>query len=71
MFKVGGGFKNQRYAYDANGNVEYLGEHALSGASIDDPKWNIWKIAYDLNGRVSSRQGPLEGKWSEREQFGW
>ncbi|MBF0629538.1 MAG: hypothetical protein HQL89_00940 [Magnetococcales bacterium] len=42
-----------RYAYDANGNVEYIGL-AKPGTAEDAPGWLIRKIAYDAQQRPVS-----------------
>lgn len=46
-----------RYAYDANGNVEYLGL-AKPGTAEDASEWLIRKIAYDAQQRPVSIKFP-------------
>ena len=63
----GENFKNERYAYNVRGNVEYLGYNPKIGVGENDPNWQITKIGYDASDRVIHRVGPLRGRWLDRE----
>jgi hypothetical protein len=53
IFSAGQNF-SQRFDYDGNGNVEYIG-YAVPGISIYSPAWKIIKLSYDGNNNVTSR----------------
>ena len=68
-----GGDNEVRIAYDANGNVEYVGEASVR-AGTDEAKWKITKITYDANGNVTqisfADNAASKGKvWDDREGY--
>jgi hypothetical protein len=68
-----GGDNEVRIAYDANGNIEYVGEASVR-AGTDEAKWRIKKITYDANGNVTqisfADNAASKGKvWDDREGY--
>lgn len=71
MTKVGATFLNERYAYGADGNIEYIGENPKTNAASSSPDWLITRILYDEFDRVIYRRGPVVGSWDNRENLEW
>ena len=62
-------FSDVRYAYDANGNTEYIGWHYVHNAPTTDSKWVIFKQTIGVNG--ITRQEKLVGSWDNRATLDW
>ncbi|MEN6532163.1 MAG: hypothetical protein ABFD89_00775 [Bryobacteraceae bacterium] len=60
----------KRIAYDANGNIEYMG-WAKPGASTDDAVWSVVKHTYDASNRLTATEfadgdDSLDNVWDDR-----
>jgi YD repeat-containing protein len=49
------------YAYDANGNITYIGE-SNTGTSKSAPTWRIKQLSYDTSGNIT------EIRWANGDQ---
>lgn len=71
---LGGIFHDNRYDWDTDGNLIYLGSHeyhnpATSG--LDDADyWDIWKLTW-TSGNLTRMEGPLRGNWDSRTTLAW
>jgi YD repeat-containing protein len=63
-------FVQQRFTWDSNNNLEYLGSHAINGVSESDPSWHIWKFTW-TSGNLTKIHGPMRGAWTNRTNLAW
>jgi len=63
-----------RLAYDANGNVEYVG-YGLPGALDSDEKWQIEKFTYTsgkiVSGKYAGGSNIYDKEWDERASYSY
>ena len=58
--------------YDGDGSLVFVGKHDRDpGASFEDMGWYVKRLFYDEDGNLVDVQGPLVGRWSERENMSW
>ena len=58
-------FKNKKFFYDANDNLEYLCEHIDTFADDDDVYWRITRFTWDENNMLEQLQW-VEGSVTDR-----
>jgi len=63
-------WKDHKYAYDASGNMVYMGTHYLHNADESDTAWEIKKYTYGTDG-ITRIEGPLQGSWTNRATLDW
>jgi hypothetical protein len=63
-------FRQIRYAYDVDGDVEYIGKHRSFGAGTDDVRWEVTKMTYDVSKNVTLAEHTT-GSWDNRASLGW
>lgn len=61
-------YNDSRVEYNANQDIKYFGEHETSGASEDDPNWQVTYLTYDVNKNILRLQ-VAEGSWTDREEL--
>ncbi len=59
-----------RFAYDASGNVEYIGVNTMDGIDGSILTWQVSKVVYDT-GNIDYIEGPIMGEWDERAALPW
>ena len=65
-------WKDMRFSYDINLNVEYSGVAKNLGASTSSGNhWYVKKYTYDASFNVTRIQGPIEGNWDDRAAMAW
>lgn len=57
------------YAGRADGQPVYVGI-TEQGVAASDPAWIVWRVGYDVEGRMVDRQ-VLTGAWDDRASLGW
>lgn len=63
-------WKQQRFAYDGSGNIEYKGCHAVTGVGTADAHWTVWKYTW-TGSNLTLIEGPLKGSWDNRATLDW
>lgn len=63
-------WRQKLFAYDASGNIEYLGNNASREAATSDDTWVVWKMIY-TGTALTEIQGPITGIWDNRATLDW
>jgi YD repeat-containing protein len=66
-----GYWKDQRYDYDAEGNLIYWAVNITHKASIHATDWYIVKFTYDGSGNRIRTEGPLRGSYTNMASLDW
>jgi hypothetical protein len=59
-------WRSQRFEYDANDNIIYIGRHKTPNAGTSSGGWYIEKLTYDSANNPTRVQGPEIGVWDKR-----
>lgn len=63
-------WRQKKFAYDASGNLEYIGFHYDGDATTANEEWAVWKFSY-TGDDLTSIEGPLTGAWDNRATLAW
>ena len=63
-------FKDNRFDYDGDNLLIYMGKNTTHKASESSATWFIWKLAWS-SGNLTRKEGPLVGAWSNRASLSW
>ena len=64
-------FKSILLDYDSSGMIQYRGVHPQAGVNYENNGWYIQKYVYNSSGNLERIEGPLRGRWSNKEALGW
>ena len=67
---LGAFFHDQRFDWDADGNLIYRGIRPRHNDPITETDWEIWKFTWS-SGNLERLEGPLVGSWDGRAFLGW
>ena len=60
-----------RFAYDASGNIEYIGVNTIDGVDGGLLTWQVSKVVYAVSGNIDYIEGPIVGEWDEAASLPW
>lgn len=63
-------WRQKRFAYDAGGNIIYIGFHYKKDAPTSEGNWAVRKFTY-TGSDITLIEGPLTGSWDNRATLAW